>query len=99
MDIDIQLYKGGTKLVHWPDGLIKSATKDSRSYDGVKITWSGYDGDGTGKGNEYIEIEGKTQSTTGMKVFGYEAGSAKVNYSWGKSRAAAATPTSPSASG
>jgi hypothetical protein len=85
VDIDIQLYKGSTKVVHWSDGLIKGATKVSKTYDGVKITWSGYNGDGTGKGNEYIEIEGKTQSPLVMKVFGYEAGSAKVTYSWGKS--------------
>jgi Calcineurin-like phosphoesterase len=85
VDIDIQLYKGSTKVVHWSDGLIKGATKVSKTYDGVKITWSGYNGDGTGKGNEYIEIVGKTQSKLVMKVFGYEAGSAAVTYSWGKS--------------
>jgi len=84
VDIDIQLYDiDGTKVVHWPDGLLKGASKESTTYEGVKVTWSGYNGDGTGKGNEYIEIEGKTTCDFVMKAFGYQAGTAKVDYSWG----------------
>ena len=85
VDIDIQLYDAdGTKVVHWPDGKLNGAGKQSTTYKGVTVTWSGYNGDGTGKGNEYIELEGKTQNDFMMKVYGYEAGTAKVDYSWGK---------------
>jgi len=85
VDIDIQLFdKDGAKLVHWPDGQLKGPTEESMTHKGVKITWSGYNGDGSGKGNEYIEIEGKTTTDYTMKAFGYEAGTAKVDYSWGK---------------
>jgi phosphatidylserine/phosphatidylglycerophosphate/cardiolipin synthase-like enzyme len=94
VDIDIQLFdKDGAKLVHWPDGQLKGATKESMQHKGVKITWSGYNGDGTSKGNEYIEIEGKTATDYTMKAFGYQAGTAKVDYSWGKTQGGSGTVT------
>jgi hypothetical protein len=83
VDIDIQLYDRGTKVVHWSEGLLKGPNKVSETYKEMKITWSGYNGDGTGKGNEYIEIEGKTTVELTLKVYGYEAGTATVDYSWG----------------
>jgi phosphatidylserine/phosphatidylglycerophosphate/cardiolipin synthase-like enzyme len=83
VDIDIQLYDGDTKVVHWSEGLLKGPTKVTRTYKNMKITWSGYNGDGTGKGNEFIEIEGKTTAKLTLKVYGYEAGTATVDYSWG----------------
>jgi len=83
VDIDIQLYDGDTKVVHWSEGILKGPTKVSTTYKNMKITWSGYNGDGTGKGNEYIEIDGKTTVKLTLKVYGYEAGTATVDYSWG----------------
>jgi phosphatidylserine/phosphatidylglycerophosphate/cardiolipin synthase-like enzyme len=90
VDIDIQLFDAvdGTAIVQWPDGLLKGEGKQSVDYAGFKVVWSGYNGDGTGKGNEYIEIIGKTSKSLVMKVFGYEAGTARVDYSWGGASAA-----------
>lgn len=85
VDIDVQLYDAvdGAALVKWPDGLLDGEGKQTLDHAGFKIVWSGYNGDGTGKGNEYIEIIGETTKSLVMKVFGYEAGTAKVDYSWG----------------
>jgi len=60
VDIDIQLYHGSTRVVHWTGGLLKKATQETKTYEGMSITWSGYNGDGTGLGNEFIKIDGKT---------------------------------------
>ncbi|MCK5796762.1 MAG: hypothetical protein KAI47_06255 [Deltaproteobacteria bacterium] len=94
VDIDVQLYDAvdGTAVVKWPGGLLDSATKASTTYGGVEVTWSGYNGDGTGKGNEYIHLTGTTSRSLIMKVFGYEAGTAKVAYSWGNAGTTAPTP-------
>ena len=83
VDIDIQLYDGTVKVVHWSDGVLKGATKVTRTYKNMSITWSGYNGDGTGQGNEYIEITGEVSTKLAMKAYGYQAGTAKVDYSWG----------------
>ncbi len=90
VDIDIQLYDKATgeKLVHWPDGTLSASGSQSFVYHGTLIEWSGYDGDGTGKGNEYIKISNNNDSSAPttrafiMKVFGYKAGLADVDYSW-----------------
>lgn len=84
-DVDIQLYDkdNGQKIIVWPDGLLKGSGKQSINYRGMSIEWSGYNGDGTGKGNEYIRISGKTTRNLVMKAYGYQAGYATVNYSWG----------------
>jgi len=47
------------------------------------IEWSGYNGDGTGLGHEYIKITGETTKNLTMKAYGYKAGYAKVHYEWG----------------
>jgi phosphatidylserine/phosphatidylglycerophosphate/cardiolipin synthase-like enzyme len=84
VDIDIQLYDSDeTAVVKWPDGLLDGPDEQSTSYKGVTVVWSGYNGDGTGPGNETIELRGTTQTELTMKVFGYQAGTATVNYSWG----------------
>lgn len=83
-DLDIQLYdkQTGTKIIKWPDGILRGGSQESTYYDGIAITWSGYNGDGTGTGNEFIKINGKTNHPLIMKVFGYAAGNATVNYTW-----------------
>lgn len=84
-DVDIQLYDkdNGTKIVVWPDGILKGGNKQTTSYEGMSIEWSGYNGDGTGLGNEYIKITGSTSRKLTMKAYGYQAGYATVNYQWG----------------
>ncbi len=86
-DVDIQLYDAddGKAIIAWPSGLLNGSTTQSLSYQGMKIEWSGYNGDGSGAGNEYIKISGKTTRNLTMKAFGYHSGAAAVNYSWGDS--------------
>jgi len=84
-DIDIQLYgKDGTAIIAYPKGLLNGPRQDTVSYNGMTIEWSGYNGVGGKLGHEYIKITGKTTEKITMKVYGYEAGTAKVTYSWGK---------------
>lgn len=84
-DIDIQMYdkQSGEKIVHWPDGLLSSASKQTTQYHGITVEWSGYNGDGIHLGHEYIRLTGTTNRRLIMKVFGYQAGYATVNYHWG----------------
>jgi len=90
VDIDIQLFdkETGNKLIHWPSGILSADGYQSFVYHGTLIEWSGFNGDGTGPGNEYIKISGSedpstpTSRTFIMKVFGYKAGLADVNYTW-----------------
>jgi hypothetical protein len=97
-DVDIRLYDiNGTKIVHWPYGLLNSAGANSTTYNGVTVSYSGYNGDGSGLGHEYIRISGTTQNDFIMKAFGYKAGYAEVNYEWASK--ANCESSSPSASG
>ena len=84
-DLDIQLYgQEGTAIVSWnPTGLLSGAGQESITYHGMHIEWSGYNGVDGKKGNEYIKITGITSEMLVMKVYGYETGTAEVNYSWG----------------
>jgi len=84
-DLDIQLFGAdGTAIVSWkPQGLLSGPSQQSIVYHGMTITWSGYAGVNQEGGHEYIKIEGNTTEMLVMKVYGYEAGSAEVTYSWG----------------
>jgi len=104
-DVDIQLYdkSNGKAIVKWASnpkdyGLLHGAIKRSKSYNGVTITYSGYNGDGTGKGHEYIEILGTSKNDFEMKAFGFKSGYAVVDYSWGGKENCSENST-PSASG
>ena len=86
-DVDIRLYGhqasgAADKIVHWPYGLLKQAYLEHKPYEGVEVTYSGYNGVGGQLGHEYIEISGATPVAMTMKAFGYQAGFATVNYSW-----------------
>lgn len=96
-DVDIRLYdEDGTLIIHWPNGKLPDSGKQSLNYKGVKIEYSGYGGDCPSYnwslhnssqcsfGHEYIKIRGTTQNKFIMKAFGYQAGTASVDYSWGK---------------
>lgn len=90
VDVDIQLYdkETGDKLVHWPSGVLAGSSQQSMIYHGIEIVWSGYNGDGTGLGNEFIRVKNANDVETPldrafiMKVYGYRAGEATVNYTW-----------------
>lgn len=84
-DVDIQLIDAtnGTEIVAWPNGLLNGATEDTVTYQGMEITWSGYNGIDGDWGHESIEISGATTRPLTMKAFGYAAGQATVDYEWG----------------
>ena len=85
-DVDLQLYDKETNatIIGWPDGILSLPSMQTADYQGVSIVYSGYNGDqtATGKGTEYIRILDTTNRPLIMKVYGYTAGSAVVNYSW-----------------
>lgn len=84
VDVDVQLVDvaEGTEIVAWPNGLLNGGTKESTTFQSLKYTYSGYQGDGTGLGNEYITVDGTTNRELRMRAFGYKAGNAKIMYSW-----------------
>jgi hypothetical protein len=88
-DLDVQLFDGSTALVKWPDGKLNGAGQQTLAYGGMSLTWSGYGGDGTGPGNEYIRVDGRTSMPLMMRAYGYAAGTATVTYNWGVGAGAA----------
>ena len=57
--------------------------KETAPYKEMTITYSGYNGDGTNYGNEFITVKGTVSTPLTMKAFGYAAGQATVEYAWG----------------
>lgn len=86
-DIDIQLYgKDGLAIASWkPRGLMSGAGKQTVLYHDMQIEWSGYNGTHGQVGHEYITVTPKATEMLTMKVYGYQAGTADVNYTWGAS--------------
>jgi hypothetical protein len=82
-DVDIQLFdkETGAIVVGWPEGLAQPG-KCYTTYNGVRITYSGWNGDGTNYGHEYIRLADTTTRPLVMKAWGYRAGAATVDYSW-----------------
>ena len=66
-DLDIELWDGDVFVVGWEaDGgkaLLYGETETTGEYNGVDITWSGWNGDGTAPGNESITLSGTTKNT------------------------------------
>ena len=86
-DVDVQIIDQatGTEIIAWPNGLLSGATEACTTYEGVEYCYSGYNGDQTpnGKGNEWIRVNGTTNRELIMRAYGYQAGNALVEYSWG----------------
>lgn len=87
-DIDIQLFAGREKIVAWDlygdHGLLSGPTQETiNDWNGLRITYSGYNGRNNNPGLEDITISGTLPVNLTVKVFGYEAGYADVVYSWG----------------
>ena len=81
-DVDIRLYAGEDKIVHWPYGILHKAYEEIKPYQDVMVTYSGYNGVDGQKGHEFIDVEGTVPTDMTMKAFGYKAGFSTVNYSW-----------------
>ncbi|GMH59657.1 hypothetical protein TL16_g02874 [Triparma laevis f. inornata] len=104
-DVDVQLFDksdsscdGGEKAIiayNEKKGCGKGTlgnndgSKESTTYKGMQISYSGYYGVDGKMGFEYIRLEGEVKSPLIMKAFAFEAGDAKVSYEWGYTR----TPT------
>lgn len=95
VDVDIQLFQGDHAIVAYPNGELNGPEKSSLDYQSslynpLKITYSGYNGLSQGEndwdklGHEYITIEGRLDTDLVMKVYGFEAGEASVEYSWSR---------------
>jgi len=65
-------------------------------YQDVKYKYSGYYGDGTAHGNEYLELEGVVNRPLLMAVYGYAAGTFDVEYEYYESPPDGEVPTDPS---
>lgn len=87
-DLDIELWDGNTFVVDWKANDVKaqiwSNDQITDSYNGVTITWSGWDGVGGHRGNEILRLNGTTRNSFEMKVFGFQAGTVNVDYRWGE---------------
>ena len=83
-DVDIQLIDEatGTEIIAWPNGLLSDSGEGCTTWNGVEYCYSGYNGDGTNLGNEWIEVRGVTNRSLMMKAYGYAAGNALVTYTW-----------------
>lgn len=82
-DVDVQLWDGNTPLIAWPDGLLSGAGEETLHYDGMRIVYSGYNGIGGDFGHERIEVFGEIPVDLRMFAYGYQAGTADVDYAWG----------------
>jgi len=81
-DLDIQLYQGSQAIVAYPSGLISSGGPVEEPFGGLSIRYSGYNGDGSGPGNEYLEIDGALEADMTVYLYGYQAGNGVLSYQW-----------------
>merc|ERR1711990_380605 len=91
-DVDTELWTADGKreiaIVAWRVGKINSPSAASIKYAGGTIKYSGYNGIASKNGalnfgHEDIQIVGKSTSSFMMKAFAFEAGTARITYSWG----------------
>ena len=83
VDVDLQMYDGSTALIDRYSGLINGSAPQSIDYKGMHITYSGYAGDDTSQGNEYIHISGITPNELTIQLKGHQTGDVSVDYKWG----------------
>ena len=83
MDLDMRLYDGDIAIIAWPDGLMAGPNPQEITYEGMTISYSGYNGIDDNWGNERIEITGRISTALRMEAYGFSAGNANVIYSWG----------------
>merc|ERR1711959_748946 len=88
-DVDLELWHAAKKIavVAWSKGKLDSAGKSKIKYEGTNIGYSGWNGVKGKSGHEWIRITGTTTVPFVMKVYGFQAGHARVTYKWGKNKA------------
>ena len=62
---------------------LDSALAATFDYEGMTLSYSGFNGVDGQVGNEFIQIDGVLTQPLTVKAFAYAAGTAKVTYSWG----------------
>ena len=86
--LDVSSFTEGKAIIAYCDtdkcnkGLLGNnddGTPESTDYKKLQYSYSGYNGDGKSKGNEYIKVKGVSNTKLSMKVFGYAAGVALVS--------------------
>lgn len=96
VDIDIQLYNAemtgtfseGEAIVAYCEldscnyGDITAAAVIEKSYNGMQLEYSGWNGVRGYPGSEYIQITGETTRILSMGLLGFQAGSARVDYTY-----------------
>ena len=83
-DVDIQLIDvaTGEAIVAWPYGLLNQRSEACTTYEGLEYCYSGFNGVDGERGNEWIQLNGVSNRELMMTAFGYDAGYARVYYSW-----------------
>jgi len=83
-DVDLQLVdlSTGVEVVAWPYGTLNGYGEACTEVRDLTICWSGYNGDGTNYGHEWITIDGTLGHDFELKAYGYAAGAAEVTYSY-----------------
>jgi hypothetical protein len=80
-DIDLELLFGATALVGFAtEAPLSGASQQSFDWNGVTITYSGYNGDGGGYGEEFIFIDGTLTEDLTIQVSGFQAGAGSVDW-------------------
>lgn len=84
---DTTEYAEGKTIVGWcktpcNKGLLAASFSEAVNYQGMQISYSGYNGVEGQKGNEYIRIIGTTTKTLMIGAYAYKSGMANVSYSW-----------------
>jgi hypothetical protein len=80
-DVDLELLFGTTALVGYATGApLSGASQQSFDWNGVTITYSGFNGDGTGYGEEFIFIDGTLTEDLTVQVSGFQAGVGSVDW-------------------
>lgn len=90
-DVDIEIYHGDKAIVAWKCSgkpsfstpCLSSGSASTVDYEGMTLSYSGFNGVNGQAGHEFIKIEGTLTQPLTVKAFAYAAGTAKVTYSWG----------------
>ncbi len=82
--VDVDLYLTDTdnnvSIIGSGDAGINSPSRGNLDYNNTEYIYSGYSGDGSNYGNEWIIVNGTTNNNLKLEVYGYFSGFLKRNY-------------------
>jgi hypothetical protein len=86
-DFDLHLFEGTEPIVGWDDdgnlGVLSAPGPQLLPYEGMNISWTGFQGMSGDPGREVIEIDGVLPAPLRLEVFAYREGRGTVTYRWG----------------